>query len=106
VEKTTTPDLSAKGSRFDKGKTGVNGAGRVQEGERFINVATGWRPTCDCPEHEPVPCIVLDPFGGSGTTLEVATKLGRQGVITELKPQYVELAHERNPELPLFEVAL
>ena len=53
-----------------------------------------------------LPCIVLDPFGGSGTTLKVATKLGRQGVITELKPQYVELAHERNPELPLFEVAL
>jgi hypothetical protein len=29
----------------------------------------GWHPTCDH-DAEPVPCIVLDPFAGSGTTGE------------------------------------
>lgn len=44
------------------------------------SVTTGWRPTCDCPEHEPVPCTVLDPFAGSGTTGIVAVSLGRRFV--------------------------
>jgi site-specific DNA-methyltransferase (adenine-specific) len=36
--------------------------------------------------------IVLDPFAGSGTTLEVSQSLGRNSVGIELKPEYCELA--------------
>jgi DNA modification methylase len=61
----------------------------------------GWRPTCDCPRHEPVPCTCLDPFGGSGTVGEVATKLGRQAVLVELNPEYVTQAERRNAQLGL-----
>lgn len=39
--------------------------------------------------------IVLDPFGGSGTTAQVALKHGRRAVLCELNPDYVPLIHER-----------
>jgi site-specific DNA-methyltransferase (adenine-specific) len=39
--------------------------------------------------------IVLDPFAGSGTTLAVAKKLGRQLVGCELSEEYVRAATER-----------
>ena len=39
--------------------------------------------------------IVLDPFGGSGTTAGVAVGSGRNAVICELNPEYVDLIAER-----------
>ena len=39
--------------------------------------------------------IVLDPFAGSGTTLAVAKKLGRQWIGCELSEEYVRAATER-----------
>src|SRR5690606_41118336 len=55
----------------------------------------GWRPTCDCEPREPVPCTVLDPFAGSGTTGMVATGHGRNAILIELDPRYAELIRER-----------
>jgi DNA modification methylase len=55
----------------------------------------GWQPTCGCPEHEPVPCVVLDPFGGAGTTMLVADRLGRHGVGVELSGEYTRMARRR-----------
>jgi len=52
--------------------------------------ADGWRPGCDCNAGEPVPCIVLDPFCGSGTTGEVALKLGRRFIGIEINPDYIK----------------
>lgn len=43
----------------------------------------------------PVGGTVLDPFGGSGTTGRVANDLGRNAVLCELNPKYVELIRER-----------
>ena len=56
--------------------------------------ATGWSPGCEC-RLEPVPCTVLDPFMGSGTTGAVALRLGRNFVGCELNPEYVNLAESR-----------
>lgn len=39
--------------------------------------------------------IVLDPFGGAGTTALVAERRGRDSILCELNPEYVALAHER-----------
>lgn len=39
--------------------------------------------------------VVLDPFGGSGTTGQVALELGRSAVLCELNPDYVKLIRER-----------
>jgi DNA modification methylase len=49
----------------------------------------GFTPACDCPAHEPVPAIVLDPFAGSGTTLLVARQLGRSAVGLDLSLAYL-----------------
>ena len=55
----------------------------------------GWKPTCSCPPHEPVPCLVLDPFSGAGTTILAAKELGRDAVGIELNPEYVDLSKNR-----------
>ena len=39
--------------------------------------------------------IVLDPFGGSGTTLIAAEKSGRIGWLIELDPKYVDVIVRR-----------
>lgn len=96
VERTGEIDPSAKGSRFDVGKTaGRTGGDRAQAGERLLKKSAGWQHGCACAACEPVPCVVLDPFLGSGTTIAVARQLGRHGVGCELNPDYVELAKVR-----------
>ena len=56
----------------------------------------GFRPTCDCGESAGTrPCIVLDPFGGSGTTVLVAEQLGRTGIGLDLSMEYCQMAQRR-----------
>lgn len=43
---------------------------------------------------------VLDPFGGSGTTGEVALDLGRSVILIELNPEYVSLIERRTNITP------
>jgi DNA modification methylase len=52
---------------------------------------------CDCPDTEAPtrPAIVLDPFGGTGTTAMVARALGRFGVSVDLSADYLRLARWR-----------
>ena len=55
----------------------------------------GWQPSCTCGCEETVPCVVLDPFGGSGTVAKVARDLVRSSISCELNPEYVEIAKKR-----------
>ena len=50
---------------------------------------TGWRPTCDC-DAPTVPAVVMDPFAGSGRTMEVAKALGRRSLGIELNREYID----------------
>lgn len=43
----------------------------------------------------PVGGVVLDPFGGSGTTAQVAIENCRKFLLTELNPAYIEIAMRR-----------
>jgi DNA modification methylase len=43
----------------------------------------------------PVGGIVLDPFGGAGTTGMVADRMQRDAILIELNPEYAELARRR-----------
>jgi len=76
---------------------GTSGRGRCPEcGTGWVRDGpVAWRQSCKCPAHEPVPCVVLDPFLGSGTTLAVARALGRHGIGIEINPQYADLARAR-----------
>jgi hypothetical protein len=55
----------------------------------------GWAPTCGCQGAGVKPCVVLDPFGGAGTTGLVADRLGRDAVLIELNPDYAAMARRR-----------
>lgn len=49
----------------------------------------GWKPRCKCGEASVEPAIVLDPFGGSGTTGMVALENGRNAILIDLDPRNV-----------------
>jgi len=55
----------------------------------------GWQPSCACGTEETVPCIVLDPFAGSGTVNLVAYGLGRSSVGIELNEKYIDIIKSR-----------
>lgn len=57
-------------------------------------VTTGWRPSCTC-NADVVPCTVLDPFFGAGTTGLVADRLQRHAIGIELNPKYAAMAEKR-----------
>lgn len=65
--------------------------------ERHVTAVktVGWAPGCQCEHSETVPCVVLDPFSGSGTTGQMATSLGCIYIGCELNPEYAEMSRAR-----------
>jgi DNA modification methylase len=55
----------------------------------------GWVKSCQCQDNNPVPCTVLDPFCGSGTTLVVAKKNKRDGIGVEINEEYAKVSEGR-----------
>ena len=86
------------GSSFSTGKTGANGLDRVSSAPRGSSVTASWRPSCshDAPS---VPCLVLDPFLGSGTVGKVAERLGRRWVGLELSADYIAIAENGTAQM-------
>lgn len=63
----------------------------------------GWRPSCFCPEQEPRPALVLDPFAGSGRTGVAANRIGLDFVGVELSEEYAEMSRRiLHDQAPLF----
>jgi len=84
--------------RFGNGEAGVHRKiGSKYQGWLDKNPprTVGWRPACECDAGDPVPCRVLDPFCGSGTTGVVAGQLGRDFTGIELNPDYAIMAEKR-----------
>ena len=60
------------------------------------------KPSCDC-NADFKPGIVLDTFGGSGTTGIVAALNNRNAILIELNKEYISIANKRiNKEIGLF----
>jgi DNA modification methylase len=98
----------------------INGYGYSEKGKR--NKRSVWSVTvkpykeahfATFPTELITPCVlagcpkdgtILDPFGGSGTTGQVALENGRNAILLELNPKYIELAKQRISQVqpPLF----
>jgi len=60
------------------------------------------KPSCDC-DADFKPGVVLDPFGGSGTTGIVAQQFNRTAILIELNLEYIKIAKKRiDKELGMF----
>jgi site-specific DNA-methyltransferase (adenine-specific) len=73
-------------------KTGLCQPGWRKE-PKASTKSLGWQPGCRCgPDAGVRPCVVLDPFSGSGTSAYVAAQLGRVGIGVELSAEYIKQA--------------
>lgn len=78
-------------SENGQGNGQLNKSGRFGDGQSKM---LGWSSSCAC-DSPAVPCTVLDPFGGAGTTGLVADRLGRNAILIELSPEYAAMAQRR-----------
>lgn len=73
-------------------------SGRTDVGSKYIPrkpITTGWT---SCDHKERSPGIVLDPFCGSGSTGEVALKMGRSFIGIDIYDQFLNMTKERCEE--------
>lgn len=93
VKERLTPIYSESG--------GVNGSARHGKGastlgsRRTSAAITGYACACPEPTAPTTPGVVLDPFGGTGTTALVAHALGRHGISNDMSSDYCRLAEWR-----------
>jgi DNA modification methylase len=63
----------------------------------------GFHKNCNCKTDDYKSGVVLDPFGGAGTTGLVADRLGRDAILIELNKDYAHIADDRlHNDAPLF----
>lgn len=77
-----------------------NSDGQAQRESVIARTETvDWEPICGCAPQtvngKLARAVVLDIFGGAGTTALVADRLGRDAIILELNPEYAEMARQR-----------
>ena len=98
-------DHEEDGSR---GMTQTNGS-NIQNKMRDAGIpgaeyeTKGWQKTCKCDGDQIVPALVIDPFGGAGTTAVVSRKNYRDFWLGELNPKYISMTQRRlRKELGMF----
>jgi DNA modification methylase len=103
VRETERQDTGRKQKMADGWDTGDGGHGTIHRNGRehgesgkpvMASVTLGWSPSCAC-DAAMVPCTVLDPFAGAGTTGLVADRLQRDAILIELNPGYAAMAQRR-----------
>jgi DNA modification methylase len=71
------------------------GSSPDQDGDMSPDYEVKMKRGCKCSKPHLSPGIVYDPFAGTGTTLLVAHKLGRNWIGSEISAEYCELANKR-----------
>lgn len=94
IVRESRPDSATSGPRSKANTVAGQRRASVSRDKRRILADRGWRPLCECGS-TPVPATVLDPFLGSGTTAEVAVKMGRNCIGFELNAEYRPLIEKR-----------
>jgi len=95
------PNARTRGGGFNNLDVHTTDKTRLKKGHNPTQYSKsktiGWKPTCKCDglvwgDNNPdiIPCTVLDPFFGSGTTGEVAHKYGRNFTVIELGESYLK----------------
>lgn len=83
------------GKRDTQEQTGRVAVSSVGGAGAYSRTTVGHLPTCACEWVPPVPCTVLDPFSGTGTTMAVAVNLGRNAVGIEVSEDFCAIATDR-----------
>lgn len=81
-----------------KGYTGPNGEKRGNGNVLTVARLLGYACACDAPVAPTRPALVVDPFGGTGTTALAARALGRDAISFDLSADYCRLARWRTSD--------
>ncbi len=106
VDKEFIPQEDVSAERGVRNADGNKAMDHRRDGDVFRGsnniTTTGWRPTCDCAipdganiSPDPVPCVVLDMFAGSGTVGKVAIDLGLEPILIEINQEYIPMIEQR-----------
>ena len=79
-------------------RTGADGTGNhcANTVAGVASRTAGWKIDCSCGDDmEPVPCRVLDPFSGAGTTAIACRRLARDYTGIELNAEYIAISQKR-----------
>lgn len=95
VKKIAHADWAEPGYADAAGLPNVQRKARNIEAREVERTETFYESDLPLEQHPVVPCVVLDPFAGSGTTGAVARRMGRSSVLIELNPQYVDMIKAR-----------
>lgn len=102
-----------QGARNESWHDHKNDLQRGQRGKScppdYARLTKGWLPSCECQKKigdwkiiPSVPCVVFDPFLGSGTVGKVCERLGRRWAGLELSEAYIDIAKKRTAQRGLF----
>lgn len=80
------------GDRQDRNHDNQWGTSWRELGGATEATITGYSCVCPTPDAPTRPAVVLDPFGGTGTTAMAARALGRHGISVDLSADYCRLA--------------
>lgn len=88
---------SKKGYATSKAQDASATKARILAGMREKKTI-GWKKACDCKTEAFIPCTVLDPFAGSGTSGEVSGELGRSFIGCELYEKFLPMINRRTAQ--------
>ena len=80
------------GEGTGRGALGNHGAGAGKVNGSYSVAITGYACACPEPTAPTRPAVVVDPFGGTGTTALMADVLGRTGISVDRSMDYARLA--------------